>query len=287
MWNPVILVVAVIVGLVSCAVLERWGRDMSAAVGRLPLWVQTVRRRRPLRRFLRRRSVLTLLGFAGVILSASALLILIGVGNVQIQAAHGGSRDLFTDPWFDVGVVLGCLGISWGIVAASANGSQAKARREFPDVSIHFLSWLLSDVNRVLQPSGAFFPLALSRFTVRIVNREPTRTASLSMLLWWDLKPGAPGNASSWPFADVRWDLTDLATPPLDRPYDPLPIPILLAPGATIQGDWVTSIPGQLSDRLDRDSPPRVDVTDHFSERTVTFEASLAVKHDQSNWTNK
>ncbi len=79
-----------------------------AWVGKLYADLLAMAARRPFRTLLRRISVLTMLGFAGVVLSVAALMVIIGIGETQIVASEsrgGHHAHLLANGWFVVGLV--------------------------------------------------------------------------------------------------------------------------------------------------------------------------------------
>jgi hypothetical protein len=78
--------------------------------------------------------VLTWLAVAGLMLSASALLFVIGVGVAQIVGAEPSKPhvELFESAWIRLGIGAAVVGVAVAILAIMANSSLAKQRRERP-----------------------------------------------------------------------------------------------------------------------------------------------------------
>jgi hypothetical protein len=152
----------------------------------VPLPEQTPYRVGQWRAFLRARNVVTVLAVAGLMLSIAALLVLVGIGETQIVASESPGRHaahLFANGWFDGGMIFAVAGIVVGLVAVSANSSQASALREFPDLAIRVIAQATFDTN---EPGAAPFggrSVRLYYVRVRIFNRERERNASLSLTL--------------------------------------------------------------------------------------------------------
>lgn len=137
---------------------------------------------KPVRRFLRARNVVTLLSLAGLMLSAAALLVLVGLGEAQIAASEGKTADLFSRPLFDIGGLMFTAGLILAGIAISANGSQGKALKEFPRLTINIVqvgpTSLVSPLPGVPPDFGQPRTIGL-----RITSRETTRNASLDFVL--------------------------------------------------------------------------------------------------------
>ena len=88
----------------------------------------------PVRWLLRSRNVLNLLAIGALVVSIGAAATVIGIAEVQIRSGRGGSPDIWNNSWFVVGLSVGSIGLMCLIVALSSNGSQSKARHEFPDL---------------------------------------------------------------------------------------------------------------------------------------------------------
>jgi hypothetical protein len=236
---------------------------------------------------LRKQSVLTFLSAAGVVLSAAGLAVVIGIGRVQIQSSRGGSGDLFADPWFDMGLFLGVAAIILGVIAICANVTQGKALKEFPLVSMEMLGWSSADTEHELIPGGPRVKVTLVRYTVRFISNEASRNASLSPVLWWKLRRGAPQGLAIWMLTNATWEIDAQTVGGVIDPPHPLPLPVRLMAGEAIQGDLYFEAWEPMGEFLDRNFLPWFEITDHFSGRVVSFDAAISRKHDHTNWTPK
>jgi len=228
--------------------------------------------RKGLRPILRRASPAVLLSTAGVILSAAALLMLIGIGQVQIRANLGGSGDLFANWWFDIGGLVGIAGLVCGTVAVSCIGSQTKARREFPDLLIRVDEW--SPVREFKYPSRSDSSESINgrivHLRVRVTNNEPNRNANLSMWLWCFLESGVVNELEEWSFEPAdRW-LVDHCREEYSQLVDPV---LHLGPETTRMGDLVFDLSRPLGGVIDRGLQQWIEVEDHLSQRSIFFPA--------------
>ena len=235
-----------------------------------------------IQRVLRRASVAVLLSMAGIILSAAALLILIGIGQVQIRASLHGSGDLFANWWFDVGGLVGIAGLVCGAVAVSCIGSQAKARREFPDLLIKVDEW--SPIREFDYPSRSN-PSEITKgrivhLRVRVTNNDRNRNANLSMWLWCFLEPGVGNRIEEWAFEPAdRWLVEHC---PDD--YSQLADPVLhLGPESTRMGDLVFDLSRPFGGVIDRKLQQWVEVEDHLSQRSIFFPFRFG-RFSSANW---
>lgn len=257
---------------------------MGGQRGRLVAWGHG----RPVRGFLRDRSVSTALGAAGLTLSIAALLLVIGVGESQIVASeHPGKHaaSLFANGWFDAGLAMAGLGIILGVIAISANGSQASARHEFPNVEMRIMWRAFADTVAPAPSEGTGRAVRLAYMHLLVTNRERARTASLYFNGTWPLQPGTlliPGtviNAESGKpllvFPPARWE-PDVR---LFRPYpgpqldsaEPLELPLHVPPERTAEGDIFFEIEeGQIT-VLDASAQPALEAVDMQSGKWVFF----------------
>ena len=178
---------------------------------------------RPVRRLLRRWNPLTLLATAGVVVSVAGLLLVIGVGQVQIFATKGGSADLFADDWIIAGVIFAAVGIVSGCVSLAAMSSQGKARREFPALRVEVIGGgtepLPNREGTALAPHACFVGL-------RIWSLESSRLISLKVGLMCDFD-----NVDHRMRIPPMWK--DAAEQPLLRQVR---VPVDVAPQSTVEG---------------------------------------------------
>jgi hypothetical protein len=190
----------------------------------MPKWIQ---------HRLRRWNVVTMLAGAGLLLSAAAILVVIGIGNVQIAVARGRvpAPDLYSDWWFRGGLLVGFLGLVWGSLAVAAIGSQSNAHRDFPDLEIEILE------TGNIPTQARTRPARLCKYVVvRVSNREVRRVASLDVRLEGPIVPSkrAAGNVLS-----VSPLVQSLSPSEIDPP---LRCPLHLEPQSTQQG-WLAYDP--------------------------------------------
>lgn len=182
-------------------------------------------------------SVVTWFSLAGVAFSAGGLAVIIGIGEVQIQANRGASGDLLSDPWFDVGLFLGALAIALALVAISANVSQVRARSEFPDVrSLGHMMARTQGPHVYMRGGMRSPPTTFVRFGLHLVNQEVNRTASLTAYLLWkgpdDPEPGVMQPPATW--------VPDTQDPMVSYVFlgaRQLPDPIVIPPRQSVKGD--------------------------------------------------
>ena len=202
----------------------------------------------PIRRFLGNRNVVTLLAMGGLVVSIGAFATVIGIGEVQIASAQGGSSDCWRNSWFVVGILAGTLGLLLLALAVSSNGSQSNARRRFPDLRIAVM-----DVGG----SASNGKTTSHSLQLRTTNHEADRNASVEFLLRWE----APGNEpilTFFPMPSEPWTLT-----PRTTRQNTLTFPI--------------------NHEVDQSKTPSVEVVDHISGRRVSVPAMAGVHH-QSTW---
>ena len=247
------------------------GRDKS-----IPLPEQTPYSAGQWRTFLRARNVVTLLAVAGLMLSIAALLVLVGIGETQIVASESPGRHtahLFTNGWFDGGLVFAVAGILVGIVAISASSSQASALREFPDLTIRVIAKATFDTS---EPGAAPFggrSVRLYYVRVRVFNRERERNASLSLTLLWDTLPEAFTRTERWSnitalgFPPVRWKPDALDGLPAIEQMPPI---LHVDPKTIGEGDIFFEIPSDQIEKLDQNTSPRIELVEHNSGQWIT-----------------
>jgi hypothetical protein len=238
--------------------------------------------RRPVRHFLRQRNVLTLLGFAGVVLSVAALMVVIGIGKTQIVASEfpGQHRaDLLANGWFLIGLGSIAFGTVLAGIAISANSSQASARREFPNVAIrvHRQGWRDlplpgTTIGGPAGPEPSHILLAQYGFTVHSYERD--RLANLSFTLRRPLRPGTPGSMDEWVFRPLEKDLPDPAPS-----FELLPLPLHVEPGRTYVGDVVFDLSGVMGQHIDPSYHGEILIFEHGSGMTVTVPAEIGARH--------
>jgi hypothetical protein len=246
-------------------------------------WVGKWRGERPLRRELRRWNTLTMLSTAGLMLSIAALLIVIGIGVIQIAAAEN-HRDLnlFASAWFDLGLFVAGIGMLWGAAAIASIGSQAKALREFPSLEIEIIAG--SGPAFPAPPLAGLYPTLLApgvttaatwysqMIGVRITNRELTRGVSLAVRLKCKLTTGF-GNDTEMKMPP-KWqdNAHDIATMlPQLRP------PVALGPQSTTEGFMVLEF-ANASPHLTDDR--KLELLDHNCALAVLIDPELGSVHD-------
>jgi hypothetical protein len=246
-------------------------------------WVGKWRGERSLRRELRRWNTLTMLATAGLMLSIAALLIVIGIGSIQVAAAEN-HRDLslFANAWFDLGLFMAVIGMLWGAAAIASIGSQAKALREFPALHIEIIAG--SGPSFPAAPLAGLYPTPLApgvtttdtwysqMIGVRITNRELTRGMSLAVRLKCELTPGF-GNETEMRMPPKWQEDTDMvgAMLPQLRP------PIALGPQSTTEGfmvfEFANASPHLTADR-------ELELLDHNCGQAVLIDPELGSVHD-------
>jgi hypothetical protein len=229
----------------------------------------------PVRRRIRRWNVFFVLATAGLLLSTAGLLFLIGVGQVQISAAGGGSKDLFGNWWVISGCVFAVAGLLWGAAAVSAISSQAAALNEFPDLAIRVVARSGADVR---EPGDAPYggqPIRLFYVRMYVVSRERRRTAVLSPTLLWPL---LESERSAQPWAPSGWGLSPARWVPNSFPGLPsisaLTLPLHIDPGAAVEGDLFFEIAISQAAKLDPGKAPTLFLSD--DRAGVGFEVSMS-----------
>jgi hypothetical protein len=227
-------------------------------------FVRKWRGEQPVRRILRKWSVGTILATAGLLLSIAALLIVVGIGQVQIDlAARPDARpaNLFSDGWFLAGAIVGIVGIGWGVAAIAAMASQSRALRAFPALKIELIG---GGFNPQRLPHGVTTadPWFSQQVNLRITNREITRRADLDVRMRCRLTPG---------FGDER----ELRLPPawqedylLGGSLQQLRPPIALEPQTTTEGFVVFDF-ANVSPHLTEDR--QLELVDHNSGRAIAI----------------
>jgi hypothetical protein len=237
---------------------------------------------RPVRRTIRRWNVFFMLATAGLLVSTAGLLFLVGVGQVQIDAAGGGSKNLFENWWVIIGCVVAVVGFLWGLAAVTTIVSQAAARKEFPDLVIRVLLRADYDGQEPEPPSGHGQPVRLAHVRLLVRNEERERDVTLPISIQFDTLPAI------FPVAPAAPPLTATVTPlgfpaatwvpnPVDVPgipgIQPLVLPLHVPAGTQIEGDIFFVIPQiwvpALSPNPQRG---RVVVVDRKTDRSVDFE---------------
>ena len=122
-------------------------------------------------------------------LSAAAVLTVIGLGQVQIAAIHT-QANLYADPYFDIGLAIGGIAILVVITAISANGSQSKAKGAFPNVAFTIILQQHKDGPDVIDPDkwqetfpDALMPYDMTVRGIRVTNYETNRYVNLEFNL--------------------------------------------------------------------------------------------------------
>ena len=216
------------------------------------------KRQRPLRRFLRSRNVLAMVATAGLFLSFAGLLLLLGIGEVQIAATAHGSHDPFENWWVRAGAVFAVAGLLYGAAALVAINSQARARREFPAVQIEVMGG-----GNVPPEAPDAQPPRWVAFRVR--SQEPTRGASLDVRLRCDL-----GDYVDHPMRlPALWKEP---TPQEVQIVPPVRAPLDLPPMATVEGSMVFDL-GYLEQHLV--ALPELEFVDHGSGTAVTLSSAI------------
>jgi hypothetical protein len=243
-------------------------------------WTQS----HPLRRFLRRRNVLTLLGFAGVVLSVAALTMLIDVGKAQVVAAEypGQHRaNLFDNWWCWVAFAAAVLGLGLAAIAISANNSQATARRAFPNLSVIPYSWAAPDEvplgrtvlvpapGRTLEEAKQEAKLRLVAYGLLITNHEPDRRANLTFRLRHDIAPpaGYLEGVDEYFFSVADRDLP-AAVPAFADRLDDI---VRLDPQDSTHGEVVFDISPPVGDLIRWDQEAEIVVADLVSRTHKSF----------------
>ena len=238
---------------------------------------------KPVKKFLRKRNVLTMLAVAALMLSIAALLVVIGIGETQIVASENAGNhtaNLFANGWFDVGLLLAGLGIFIGTVAISANSSQAAALKEFPDLAITVLARGAVDTEEPGEAPLGGHSIRLVYIRLRIFNREATRNANLSITLLWPFllaalaARGTLGEGiDSAACAPAPWEPRQASLAQLVLTAIKMLPPDLQVPPKTItEGDLFFPFEPQRFADLDPARTPCVEVIDHDSGEYVKVE---------------
>lgn len=228
-----------------------------------------------------------MLATAGLMLSVAALLIVIGIGWVTIEASENHRHlNLFANPWFDVGLFVAGVGMLWGAAAVASVGSQASACREFPDVEIRIMWRDSVDTVTPATPDINERPVRLVYMHLLVSNRERSRTASLYFNGTWPQKPGTliiPGSV-----VDAESGKPLLVSPParwepdirLFRPYQgpqldsarTLELPLHVPPQTTVEGDIFFEIEQERTTVLDASAAPGLEAVDMQTGKWVFFD---------------
>jgi hypothetical protein len=242
----------------------------------------------PIRRCLRRRNVVTLLGLAGVALSTAALMAVVDIGRAQIAATeHSGQHraDLFSNWWFILGAIAFGAGIVLAGIAISANNSQAAARRAFPNLSVIPYSWSAPDEvplgrttivpvpGRTLEEAKQEAKLRLVAYGFLITNHEPDRRVNLTFRLRHDLAPpeGYLGGADEYFFPVADRELPAVVPDISDR-LDEI---VRLGPQDSTHGEVVFDISPPVGDMIRDGSKGEIVVTDLVSRTHKGFAANF------------
>jgi hypothetical protein len=240
-------------------------------------WLVNFEAEKPVKRFLRKRNVLTMLAVAGLMLSIAALVVVVGLGEAQIAAAEGKTADLFGRPLFDLGLFVAGVGILIGTIAISANSSQAAALSEFPDLAITVLARGAVDTEEPGEAPLGGHSIRLVYIRLRIFNREAARNANLSITLLWPFLPatlaamGAMGQEiDSAACAPAPWEPRSSSLAELGLNAIKMLPPDLQVPPRTItEGDLFFPFETQRFADLDPARTPCVEVVDHDSGEYV------------------
>jgi len=240
----------------------------------------TWRRSRPVRRCLRARNVVTMLSVAGLVLTAAALLVLIGLGQAQIAASQGTPPELFGRPLFDLGGLAFVTGIILAGIAISANGSQGTARREFPDLLIRAVA--VGGPVEVTEPGAAPYgggQVCIQYARLHIFNRELDRTAVLSPTLLWPVvqtEETREWAITAFGLSPARWvPQTFEGLPSINA----LALPLHVEPRCAVEGDVFFELSLDQRSRLDPNQAPRIILSDEVSGRW--FQISTSTGNDQ------
>jgi hypothetical protein len=240
---------------------------------------------RPLRRAFRATPILTLLGFVAVLLTIAALMIGIGIGETQIIASEYPAQhraDIWGNGWFYLGFGGFMVGIALAAYAACAYASQAKGRREFPNLVMRVL--LRSDHEGVQEPGhpsghGQVVRLAFVRLLLK--NEEQDRDVTFHVTLSLKTIPAVvPVPAGSPPatsqitplgFPAVTWvpAQSEVTSAP---PLMPLPLPLRVEAGTETEGDLFFAIPQHWVPGLVKGQRGRVTVVDRKTGKLEAFE---------------
>jgi hypothetical protein len=244
--------------------------------------------KRPVRRFLRGVNVTTVLTSAGIIISTAALLVFVGVGEVQIAASQHNNTIKATDnSWFNIGLVTAALGILVGVVAVAAISSQAAAKREFPDVAIRLLACEEDDARKP-SDGGGFLKVLYVR--LRVINRELYRNVSLSIHLRWDILAAeqanaAPEGARLEQLHSGPTTLTPLVLVLREAqgrvPIDQIKLPLQLASQTMWEGDVVFDIDEADARRRILENVPTVVFVDQHSDTVAEIKAEKDKTYDR------
>jgi hypothetical protein len=211
----------------------------------------------------RRFNVVNLLAAGALVVSIGAAATVIGIAEVQIASAKGGSGDLWSNSWFVLGLTVGLTGLVLFAVAICANSSQTKARREFPDIRITIFG-LTQEVDPLQEPVLPGRSLLVRHLKVQVHNQETSRTANLGFILVGDLDHELPHGGKEYGF------------------YAREQAPWNVGPGLTEHGtiSFDTIPPDGFVLAF---APHRVQVTDFGSRRSVLLQIGQ-VFFDKSNW---
>ncbi len=214
----------------------------------------------PLRRFLRKRTVLTLLAEGALAVSAGAAATVIGIAEVQIRSNRGGSDDIWNNMWVVIGLILGSVGFVWLLLAISSNGSQSQACREFPDLEIEIDEFVTAPE---VTATVSQMPPRLERRGICVLNRETSRNASLEFTLLGDVECSRGTGVQSLPFFPPKAAKQPWNCPPGTR--DRRVVSFDLRSRSCVVGSL------------------RLEVIDHISRRRVSFPAALGT-YDRRSW---
>jgi len=156
------------------------------------------RRGNLVQRFLRWQSVVTVLALGALVVTTGAAATVIGIAQVQIGSSHHGTVNLWDNSWFFAGFVIGVVGLICLLWALLSAWSQAKARNEFPNITIRLDSVLpptpgpTPDQTKTLLElfPAELQPHDLQVCGIRVTNFENDRYASLQFTLQFDIDAG-------------------------------------------------------------------------------------------------
>lgn len=124
--------------------------------------------------------------------------------------------------------------------------------------------------------SGLDVAAHLRSLTVRITNTDTSQAAGLTVRLYVKLVPGSWGRASEFVAPPPTWTL------PGALHLDPLAMPVDLAPGDAVSGQFVFELPSYYLDKLATPLDARLEISDRMSAATVSIPAEVG-SYDLAN----
>jgi hypothetical protein len=207
-----------------------------------------------------------MLATAGLMLSAAAILVLVGIGKAQIAASEAKHANLFGIWWFDLGLSLTGVGLLWGAVAVAAIASQGRAASEFPALTVEVRG---GGCNSTTSPEGTStsWTCYSESIALRITNHERRREVHLDVRMTW--VPSTRKEPYRFP---ARWQ-SDW--------HDPIGVqlrtPIAVISRGTVEG-WLVFDYVNLSNELSDDR--QLEIVDLASNRSVLVRRELGTVRD-------